>query len=69
MEKIGKTIKKKRLEMGLSQGAVASLAGITMRTEQNIEYGEACTVSCLSSVCDVLGLEIVIKEKKKIKWV
>ena len=51
--------------MGLSQGAVASLAGITMRTEQNIEYGEACTVSCLSAICDVLGLEIVIKEKKK----
>ena len=63
MEKIGQIIRKKRLEIGLSQGKLASLAGINMRTEQNIEYGEACTMSCLMSVCDVLGLEIIIKEK------
>lgn len=64
MEKIGQIIRKKRLEKGLSMEKLAWNAGLTYKTVVNIEKGMSVTMNTLIPICDVLGLEIVIKEQE-----
>jgi len=64
MENIGKIIRKKRLEKGLSMEKLAWSAGLTYKTVANAEKGSSITMNTLIPICDVLGLEIVIKEKE-----
>lgn len=64
MERISKIIREVRLSKGYTQERLAVKAGITTKTLLNIENCRECNITSLMLVCDVLGLEIVIKEKE-----
>lgn len=63
--KIDDTFRKARKTVRLSQGAVAYLSKTSLPTIQNIESGKGNpSLSVLSSVAQVLGLEISIQSRK-----
>lgn len=63
-----KIIKEKRLLLQFTQQKVADTAGISLRTIKLIENESGNpSLSTLTKICQVLGLEIVIRKKKKQK--
>lgn len=65
MEKIGETIKARRLLLKINQQTLADLAGVGINTLVAIERGSGNpSVNVLSRVLDVLGLQIEIVLKK-----
>lgn len=65
MEKIGETIKARRLLLKINQQTLADLAGVGINTLVAIERGTGNpSVNVLSRVLDVLGLQIEIVLKK-----
>ena len=64
MEKIANTIRMRRLSQRLSQEKLAHLSGITTRTVLAIENGHKCSVQTLMALCDTLGLEMIIQERR-----
>lgn len=62
--KQGTRIAERRTELGFTQTYAAELAGMSRRTLQLIESGEANpTLRSLLSLLDVLGLEITIVKR------
>lgn len=64
MERISKIIREVRLAKGYTQERLAVKAGITTRTLLSMEGGKACNIYSLLAICDALGLDIIIREKK-----
>lgn len=65
MEKIGETIKARRLLLKINQQTLADLAGVGINTLVAIERGTGNpSVNVLCRVLDVLGLQIEIVLKK-----
>lgn len=62
-KEIGELIKKRRLELGLSQSMVGYSAGITYQTVINIEKGCKPSLQSVLGILDVLGLKIEISPK------
>ncbi len=58
---IGERIKEKRLELGISQRAVAEKCGLSYQSVLNAEQGRSCTFETIKKICDALGLEIELK--------
>lgn len=57
---IGEKIKKRRLELKMSQKELADKVGCTWQTISNLERpsGIMPTVATLAKICEVLGLKI-----------
>lgn len=64
MEDIGKKIRAKRNEMGLSLEDVGARAGLSFKTILTIEHGRPITMLSLMAICRVLNLELIIKDKE-----
>ncbi len=68
-------IRERRIELGLTQQAVASELGMHIRQYQRYEYGElslaACAMKTGLKVCAILELdpyELIFLEEKKPVW-
>jgi transcriptional regulator with XRE-family HTH domain len=53
-----KLVKAEREAAGLTQQALATTAGISMRTLARIEAGEDCNVSTLAALADALDIPV-----------
>ncbi len=62
MKNIGKIIKARRLELGLSLEKVAQRADTSYKSVLNIEHGGHTTTKVLFKILDVLGLKIYISD-------
>lgn len=71
-------IRKKRKELGLTQKQLGEKVGVEWNTISNLENEKNINYRLLKSVCDVLGLEIMIVDvspiepsvvKKKAKYI
>lgn len=63
-EYIGNVVKNRKEELGISRYELERRSGISYVQLLNIERGESTTTRILSKLFDVLGLEIVIKNKE-----
>jgi y4mF family transcriptional regulator len=62
---IGKIIKDRRKELGVTQPELAELAQISVNTLYKIERGQANpSLIVLEKILDTLGLEIQVKVKR-----
>lgn len=55
---LGENVKRLRVAAGLSQQALASKAGISLRTLTRIEAGKDCTVGTLGFLVEHLGVSL-----------
>ena len=62
---IGETIKKKRVERGLSREKLAWEAKVTSQSIMSIEKDIPTSIRILSKVCDVLGFDICLSEREE----
>ena len=63
-QKIGKQIKKRRLELKMEQVDLQDYAGVGSTTISKLEQGKAnITVETLEKILEVLGMEVVVKVK------
>ena len=63
-----KTIKARRKMLGVTQEHLAELAGVGLRTLKDLESGKGNpTVTTLSKLADVLGLDLNLAVKKTMK--
>ena len=53
---LGKNLRTQRLAAGKTQTALATAAGVSLRTVQEIEAGKGTTVSTVIALADALGL-------------
>jgi len=65
MTEIGQTIRQARKEIDLTQGGLAELAGVSIRSLQNIESGGNSTIDQVSKVLEALGLKFKIEPINK----
>lgn len=64
MINIGKQIANKRKQLNISQADLAEMSGVSLRTVNAIENGEANpSVDVLSKVLEPLGLVITLQER------
>lgn len=63
-EYIGNVVKDRKEELGISRYELERRSGVSYVQLLNIERGESTTTRILSKLFDVLGLEIVIKNKE-----
>ncbi len=62
---LGKSIKKRRQELKITQSHLASLAEISKNTLYKLERGQSNpTLDVISKLADVLGMEIKLEVKK-----
>jgi DNA-binding XRE family transcriptional regulator len=67
-EEIGILIQERRIKLVLRQEDLSEMIGISTKTIQNIENGEANpSLSILQKLSAVLGLELIMKIKTTIK--
>ena len=65
---LGKMIKKRRLDLGLTQESLANKSGVSLATIQNIEVQNANpSINLLYQILNPLNLEINIEEKE-VDW-
>jgi len=65
MKDIGKTLKERRNQLGITQLDLSDLAGISANTLYKIERGQANpTLEVLFKLTDVLGMELILQVKK-----
>ena len=65
MEELGKHLKERRKQLGITQLDLADLAGISANTLYKIERGQANpTLGVLFKLADVLGMELKLEVKK-----
>ncbi|HUX57912.1 MAG TPA: helix-turn-helix transcriptional regulator [Bacteroidales bacterium] len=65
MEEVGKHLKERRNQLGITQLDLADLAGISANTLYKIERGQANpTLKVISKLADVLGMELKLEVKK-----
>jgi transcriptional regulator with XRE-family HTH domain len=63
-----KTLKARRKMLGVTQEHLAELAGVGLRTLKDLESGKGNpTVTTLSKLADVLGLDLNLAVKKTMK--
>lgn len=60
---IGSVIRKKRKDKGLSVDTLSQKAKVSYNSVVNVECGKMVTVTVLTKLCDVLGLELTLTEK------
>lgn len=60
-------IKKKRKQMGFTQGELAKMCGCTWTTISNLERGVNVNHGLLQKVCEILGLKVEITDIKPIE--
>jgi len=66
-EKIGKTIKERRKQLGMEQVDLQDYADVSPVTVSKLEQGKLnITIEKLESIIDVLGLELIIKVKETV---
>ena len=64
-DEIGNTIRARRKMLGISQQTLAELAGVGINTLASAEKGTGNpSIDSLSSILDVLGLELEIRQKQ-----
>lgn len=64
---IKETIKKRRSVLRITQQDLAELSGVSLRTIKDIESGNANpSLSILSKIADILGMEVILNVKDKI---
>ncbi len=62
--RLGSILQDRRKAAGITQRDVAELGGVAVHTISDLESGKGNpTLEVLSSVCEVLGLEIVLQPK------
>ena len=64
MKEIGHLIRNKRKDLGLTQRQVAEKTGCTYATISSLEQGRHVSTFYLMTVLEILGLEIVVKDKE-----
>ena len=64
-EYIGNIIKQRKEELGLSRRELVRRTGISELQMINIERGQSTSTRLLSKLFEELGLEFVVKAKKK----
>ncbi|MCB2195718.1 MAG: helix-turn-helix domain-containing protein [Bacteroidetes bacterium] len=65
LKELGQIIKERRKHLRITQIHLAEMAGITDRTLQKIENGNANpTIKLLDQITNILGLEIKLEVKK-----
>lgn len=64
-EYIGNIIKQRKEELGLSRRELVRRTGISELQIINIERGQSTSTRLLSKLFEELGLEFVVKAKKK----
>lgn len=64
-EYIGNIIKQRKEELGLSRRELVRRTGISELQIINIERGQSTSTRLLSKLFEELGLEFVVKTKKK----
>ena len=64
-EYIGEVIRQRKEELGLSRRELVRRTGISEVQIINIERGQSTSTRLLSKLFDELGLEFVVKAKKK----
>lgn len=63
---IGKTIKKRRKELGITQPHLAELAEVSTNTLYKLERGQGNpSLNVLNKLAEVLGMELILEVKKK----
>ena len=63
-KQIATYIKKRRKQLDITQQDLALLSGVSTRKLSDIETSNgATTVDTLNKVCDILGVEVVLKIK------
>jgi len=63
-KQIATFIKKRRKQLELTQQELAQMSNISTRKLSDIETANgATTIDTLNKVCDILGLEVVLKIK------
>ena len=63
-KQIASLIKQRRKQLQITQQDLANLSSISTRKISDIETSNgATTIDTLNKVCDILGLEIVVKIK------
>lgn len=61
-----KTIKRRRIELKVTQERLAEISGVGLRTLKQFESGKGNpTLSTLQKIADVLGMDICLKVKNK----
>lgn len=66
-EYIGKTIRNRRKELGITQPHLAELAKVSTNTLYKLERGQGNpSLDVLTKIAEVLGMEVKIEVKKKI---
>lgn len=64
-EYIGEVIRQRKEELGLSRRELVRRTGISELQIINIERGQSTSTRLLSKLFEELGLELVVKAKKK----
>jgi len=65
MKEIGKHLKERRNQLGITQLDLADLAGISANTLYKIERGQANpTLKVLIKLADVLGMDLKLEVKR-----
>lgn len=64
-EYIGEVIRQRKEELGLSRRELVRRTGISEQQIINIERGQSTSTRLLSKLFEELGLEFVVKAKKK----
>jgi DNA-binding XRE family transcriptional regulator len=59
---IGKKIRERRIELRMTQSQVAEKAGCNYVTVLHVENNRKCAFATVQSICEVLRLEITLKE-------
>lgn len=65
MKEIGKKIRERREELGITQGFIAKKTGVTTRSIYNVEQGKDSTTLVVAKICEVLGMELIVKDKEE----
>ena len=63
-EKITNAILAKREEVGMSRYELAKKSGLTYQRLTDIEKGGSMTIKTVESLFEVLGLELIIRDKE-----
>jgi len=60
LQSLSRTIRQRRVELGLSQDDLAQALGVSRTTISQIENGRPGTVALLLNVLDSLGLDLLV---------
>jgi len=69
-EELIKAVKERREELNVTQESLAELSGVGLRTLKQFESGKGNpTLLTLQKISDVLGLELCLKVKNRIRTI